>query len=108
MVSPVGGVGSDEPFLQSFYPTEGEWPDGLFRWSRTEWATVALPGVGRRAVVVELDVRSHRGQHGTQAAPAQLALRTGGPSVTLDLRDKKPVPGAVLKNSRRSVQIRRA
>lgn len=29
-------------------------------------------------------------------------------SVTLDLRDKKPVPGAVLKNSRRSVQIRRA
>lgn len=29
-------------------------------------------------------------------------------SVTLGLRDKKPVPGAVLKNSRRSVQIRRA
>lgn len=29
-------------------------------------------------------------------------------SVTLDLRDKKPVPGACLTNSRRSVQIRRA
>lgn len=29
-------------------------------------------------------------------------------SVTLDLRDNKPVPGAVLKNSRRSVAIRRA
>lgn len=29
-------------------------------------------------------------------------------SVTLDLRDNKPVPGAVLKNSRRTVAIRRA
>lgn len=29
-------------------------------------------------------------------------------SVTLDLRDNKSVPGAVLKNSRRSVAIRRA
>lgn len=69
---------SDRPFLQSFYPTEGEWPDGLFRWSRTEYATIALPGLGRRAAIVELNIASHRSQRDPSLPPTPLTLRSEG------------------------------
>lgn len=72
------GPTSDRPFLQSFYPTEGEWPDGLFRWSRGEGATIEFPGVGRRGMLLELSIASHRSQHFPDAPPTLLTLRSEG------------------------------
>jgi hypothetical protein len=73
---------SDEPFLQSFYPTEGEWPNGLFRWSRTEYATIELPGLGQRGVILGLTIASHRSQHDQSQPATILTLRHAGPGVS--------------------------
>jgi hypothetical protein len=72
------GPVSDRPFLQSFYPTEGAWPDGLFRWSRSAYATVEVPGVGRRPIILGLTVASHRAQHDPAAPATILTLRHAG------------------------------
>lgn len=82
------GPVSDRPFLQSFYPTEGEWPDGLFRWSRSEYATVEVPGVGQRGVIVGLTIVSHRSQHDLSLPPTILTLLHQGsaPAPSFELR----------------------
>ncbi len=77
---------SDEPFLQSFYPTEGEWPNGLFRWSRTEYATIEMPGLGRRGVILGLTIASHRSQHDQSQPATLLTLRYDGPGVSPSFR----------------------
>ncbi len=75
------GPHSDLPFLSSFYPPEGEWPDGMFRWSRTEFAQVRLPGLGRRGIILDMTIASHRGQRFPEAGPTMLTLQTAGASV---------------------------
>ncbi|HEU5088637.1 MAG TPA: hypothetical protein VFT99_14375, partial [Roseiflexaceae bacterium] len=75
------GPASDQPFLYSFYTPEGEWPDGMFRWSRGEGAAIEVPGVGRRAVVLGLTISSHRAQHDPALGPTVLTLRNAGGDV---------------------------
>jgi hypothetical protein len=80
------GPNSDQPFMQSFYPAEGQWPDGLFRWSRGEAAAIVLPGIGRRAALLELTIVSHRAQHDPAAGPTVLTLRKAGQGATPQFR----------------------
>lgn len=72
------GPASDQPFLESFYPTEGEWPNRLFRWSRTEYATIDLPGLGQRGVILGMTIASHRSQHDPAQPSTTLTLRHAG------------------------------
>ncbi len=68
---------SDQPFIHSFYTPEGEWPDGLFRWTRGEQALIELPAVGRRGLVVDMQIVSHRANRDPSAPPTRLTLRAG-------------------------------
>lgn len=84
-----GGPATDRPFLSGFLPAELTTWDDSWRWSRPE-ASVAVPGVGRRPVVVGFAVRSHRQDWLPDAGPTLLELDTGaGPPVAIALR-----PGA--------------
>lgn len=68
------GQGSDAPFLYNFYPHEGVWPDGMFRWSRGAYPFIEIPGIGRRPVILELAIVSHRAQWEADAPPTLLTL----------------------------------
>ncbi len=72
------GPKSDLPFLQSFYPPEGQFPDGMFRWSRTEYALLELPGIGQRIVTLSFTIASHRAQHDLAQPATMLTLRHTG------------------------------
>lgn len=71
------GPQSDMPFIHSFYAPEGEWPDGMFRWTRGEGAVIELPGVGRRGVIVDMTIVSHRANRDPSAPDTLLTLRAG-------------------------------
>jgi hypothetical protein len=71
------GPESDLPFMQGFYPAE-KFEDGqMFRWSKAQEARIELPGLGRRGVIVDLDIVSHRTQWDTTGPPALVTLRSG-------------------------------
>ncbi len=72
------GPGSDAPFLQSFYPHEGVWPDGMFRWSKGDAPLIVIPGTGRRPVILDLMIVSHRAQWIPDAPPTPLTLHPAG------------------------------
>lgn len=82
------GPQSDLPFLTSFYPPEGVWPDAMFRWSRTEFAQLRLPGLGRRGVILDMTIASHRSQHFPETAATQLILQTPGTQPQFALRQE--------------------
>lgn len=70
------GPASDLPFLSSFYAPEGKWPDGMFRWSRTEFASVQVPAQGRRGIILDFTILAHRAQRFPEAGPTMLRLQT--------------------------------
>jgi hypothetical protein len=71
------GPQSDAPFLQGFYKPEGIWPSGMYRWSRTEFASLTLPAIGRRPVSLQFTVISHRAQHDPTQNATTLTLEHG-------------------------------
>ncbi|HWQ14548.1 MAG TPA: hypothetical protein VNL77_17250 [Roseiflexaceae bacterium] len=71
------GPHSDRPFIASFYTPEGQWPDGMFRWTRGEAATITLPGAGRRELLLALEIVSHRANRDPAAPPTRLTLHPG-------------------------------
>lgn len=87
------GIGSDAPFLAGFYPREDvhggdpnlatEW----FRWSKGPEASLTLPAVGQRGLVLEFDVVSHQAQWDPAAAPTVVELRSAaGATIPVPLR----------------------
>jgi hypothetical protein len=71
------GPESDLPFMQGFYPAE-KFEDGqMFRWSKAQEARIELPGLGRRGVIVDLDIVSHRAQWDTTGPPTLVTLQSG-------------------------------
>ncbi|MFL5801488.1 MAG: hypothetical protein ACJ8CR_07065, partial [Roseiflexaceae bacterium] len=71
------GPESDLPFMQGFHPAERFEERQAFRWSRAQEARIELPGLGRRAVIVDLDIVSHRAQWDTTAPPTLVTLQSG-------------------------------
>lgn len=69
------GPTSDKPFIYSFYTSEGDWPDGLFRWTRGSGASITIPGFGRRGALIEFNVLAHRRTRQPAAPPTILTLR---------------------------------
>ncbi len=80
------GPGSDLPFLDWFYPFEGNRRDGQFRWSRQPNAAIVVPGVGQRSVIVSLDIVSHRAQRTGADTPPLTLVPTAGAPIRIDLR----------------------
>ncbi len=84
------GPGSDLPFLQGFYAPEGTYPSGLFRWSKGYEATITVPGIGRRGVIIGLEILSHRAQWHPDTAPAVLDLQpAAGGAMLITLRPQR-------------------
>jgi hypothetical protein len=77
------GAASDEPFLSDFYPFEGNRREGVFRWSRQPGAQITIPGVGRRPLILDMTVVSHRGQWVDGAGTTQLALLPEAPAAPI-------------------------
>ncbi len=80
------GAGTDRPFLGGFRDPElTTWEDS-WRWTQPE-ATVTVPGVGRRPLLVSFEVVSHR-QHWQEGAPQTvLEVDSGaGPPTLIPLR----------------------
>lgn len=76
---------SDQPFLERFNPGEGSGA-ARFRWSKAE-ATIMVPGVGRRGLLLSLPVVSHRAQWEEAAPPTLLTLRpNNSPPLAFALR----------------------
>jgi hypothetical protein len=71
------GAGSDLPFMQGFYPAEGRDIGQSFRWSKAQEARIEAPGIGRRGVIVGLDIVSHHAQWQPGAPPTVLTLQSG-------------------------------
>ncbi|NJO82419.1 MAG: hypothetical protein HC828_06075 [Blastochloris sp.] len=76
------GPARDAQFLGSFYPP-GRVEDkplpgrkDFARWSRAQSSFLELRGVGRRGVVVEFEVVSHRAQWDSTAPPTVVRLRS--------------------------------
>jgi hypothetical protein len=78
------GAARADAFAHDFYPPETQ--SGVsFRWSRGQ-SSVLLPGLGRRALAVELGVLSHRAQFSDPGRPTQLTLTANGNPQTIALR----------------------
>jgi hypothetical protein len=71
------GPESDLPFMQGFHPAEPLESRQSFRWSKAQEAAIVLPGVGRRAAILGLDIVSHRAQWDTAAPPTVVTLQSG-------------------------------
>jgi hypothetical protein len=71
------GPQSDLPFLDGFYPPEGGGTPDSFRWTYGPQAVIAVPGIGQRGVIVDLDIVSHRAQWDQSAPPTTLMLQPG-------------------------------
>lgn len=71
------GPESDAPFLQGFYPAEGREQRQSFRWTKAQEARIEIPGIGRRGVVLDLDIVSHRAQWDKSAPPTPLTIQSG-------------------------------
>ena len=85
------GPGSDRPFLRGFYPSEGSGATQRIQWSKGDEAYLEVPGVGRRGVVVTLDIASHRAQWISPETPTVLRVQmSDGSVVPITLRQ----PGA--------------
>jgi hypothetical protein len=72
----IVGTGSDLPFMRGFHPHERSAEGVGYRWSKAEEASIELPGLGRRGVIVYFDVISHRAQWDL-GEPTLLTLRSG-------------------------------
>jgi hypothetical protein len=77
------GPARDAQFLGSFYPP-GPIQDKPFpgrkdfaRWSRAQTSFIDVAGIGRRGVVIEFEVVSHRAQWDRAAPPTVIQLRSG-------------------------------
>lgn len=78
------GPGSDLPLVRGFYPPESD-DHGTFRWT-TEVASLRLPGVGARAVVLTINVFPVSDEV-VQRGPQQLELWLAGrPVASLAVR----------------------
>lgn len=78
------GPARADAFAHDFYPPETQ-NGASFRWSRAQ-SSVALPGLGRRALAVELQVLAHRAQFSEPERPTQLTLSANGRPQTIALR----------------------
>lgn len=80
------GVGTDRPFLGGFRDPELVTWEESWRWTLPE-ATVTVPGVGGRPLLVGFEVVSHR-QHWEAGAPQPVLLveMGAGPPVAIPLR----------------------
>lgn len=97
------GFGTDRPFLGGFRDPElTTWEDS-WRWTLPE-ATVTVPAVGNRPVLVAFEVVSHRQHWQPGASQPVLAVATGaGPPVQIPLRYEVShyelyVPAAALRD----------
>lgn len=96
------GAGSDLPFMKGFYPPEKRSPEDSWRWS-PETATIKVPGVGQRPLMVDLSVVAHRGSSQPQSTPVTMTLDAGAGPVLLSLRStparyKVYVPASALRD----------
>ncbi|NNJ09981.1 hypothetical protein EKD04_006555 [Chloroflexales bacterium ZM16-3] len=82
------GPRSDLPFVDGFYAPELITWDNSWRWSRDE-ATITLPGVGRRPLMLNLMIVAHRGSWQPEGGPVTMTLDAGAGPVLITLR-----PGA--------------
>src|SRR6266540_2811866 len=71
------GPASDLPFMQGFHEAEGRENHQGFRWSKAQEARIEIPGIGRRGVIADLAIVSHRAQWLPGAPPTVLTLRSG-------------------------------
>src|SRR6266508_3723172 len=71
------GPTSDLPFMQGFHEAEGRENHQGFRWSKAQEARIEIPGIGRRGVIADLAIVSHRAQWLPGAPPTVLTLRSG-------------------------------
>jgi hypothetical protein len=85
-----GGPQTDRPFLQGFRPAELTSLDNRWRWSFPE-ASVVVPGVGARPLVVSFRVVAHRQDFQPDAPPTVLTVASGaGAPVPLTLQRGLP------------------
>jgi hypothetical protein len=73
----VTGVGTDTPFMQGFYPHERSAEGVGYRWSKGDVARIEIPGLGRRGVLLEFDVVSHREQWFPEEGQTLVTIRSG-------------------------------
>ncbi len=70
------GASSDLPFLQHFNTIEATVERGRWRWSRAQ-SGIELPGVGRRSLIVSMNIISHRANWQPAAPPTVLNVAMG-------------------------------
>ena len=93
VIGSASGPTRDQQFLHGFYPSgelKGDQARGrkdAARWSVAQEAQIEIPGVGRRGVVVSLEIVSHRAQWEPDAPPTVVQLQSGSrPPVPITLR----------------------
>lgn len=104
------GPRSDLPFLQNFNTVENSYTDRSFRWSRAQ-SGIAVPGIGQRDLIVDMQILSHRAQWQTDAPPTLVNVQIGNrAAVPITLRQQEAhyqfyVPSDALDNGTLRMQL---